>query len=125
MCSARRLCYFALLIPACSHTPGATFQLSTPNAAEWIEVQNDHWRPIRLFLVSSHGRYFLGDIAAATVQRYRIPSEFAAGEEVVRFVADPVGSADEFSTDPVRLAGVNRLHWQLKKVLYNSRLHRE
>ncbi|MGH7475493.1 MAG: hypothetical protein ACRELD_04335 [Longimicrobiales bacterium] len=86
-----------------------------------LNVRNDHWLPVRLFLVSVGGRQFLGEIAPGARAEYQISSVGAGGAGSLQLIADPLGSADEVMTEPVELGGARWIEWRLKRDLRTSR----
>ena len=114
-------CFFAMLCLASCSAPRTTPLVTPSDNLAFIEIRNDHWRAIRVFMVAAEGRYFLGDIAPDAVQLFQIPKEFIKADGKAQFLADPDGSADEYLTEPIQVAGVGRIYWRLRKSLYNSR----
>jgi len=86
-----------------------------------IEVSNDHWLPMRIWVEWPGMSRFLGDVAPGTTATYQVPRELVRRFGPLRLHADPTGSIDEVLSAPLDLAHGSRVQWRLRKVLSNSR----
>jgi hypothetical protein len=86
-----------------------------------VEVRNDHLLSIQIFTFWSGSRYFLGEVSPGTVRTFRIPRDVVQGNRI-QLMADPLGSANEYVTDPIELGGVHRIQWHVRTYLRGSRL---
>lgn len=117
------------LVAACAHQPrsapspsgdgikqdqGAPLQLR-------VEVRNEHWLPMHLWVEWPHMRHFLGDVAAGGVAVFEIPGDLVTHHGSFRLFADASGSIDHVLTAPIDLRGSHRVDLVLRKVLANSR----
>lgn len=115
----------ALAVCACASGPagGSPGSDLDPGPAfdPLVEVRNDHWLPVQVYVLWSGTRYFLGEVAPDRRDVFRIPrSLIEAGG--VRFMADPLGSAFETTTEPVELGTGRRFEWRIRKNLESSRV---
>lgn len=115
----------SLLVCACATAPGPWTSTGLgyhPVLDPQLEVRNDHWLPMRVFLVADAGRYFLGEVEPGRVGLYRIPRELVPNG-TLRLLADPSGSTAEHLTAPLQLGDARQIAWRLKKNLDGSRPH--
>lgn len=118
------LAFLALTFSACALAPATERPLSStqePATDPVVEVRNDHLLSVRIFTFWSGTRYFLGEVPPGTVASFRVPRELVRGDQI-RLLADPIGSADEYMTDPVELGGGRHIEWQVRTYLRGSRL---
>lgn len=99
--------------------PRATAQQSAADPV--LEVRNDHLLPIRVFTFWSGSRYFLGEVPPDRTTRFRIPRELVTAGQL-QFLVDPIGSADEYTTDPVEVGDIRHIRWHVRTYLRGSRL---
>jgi hypothetical protein len=86
-----------------------------------IVVQNEHWRPMRVWVDWPGYHEFLGDVAAGSTARFRLPAPMARRYASLRLYADPDGSTDEVRSDAIDVTRGHRIEWRLRKALANSR----
>ena len=86
-----------------------------------VEVRNDHWLTVQVYVLWSGTRYFLGEVEPDRRGVFRIPRSLVEGG-AVRFLADPLGSAFETTTAPVELGDGRRFEWRIRKNLESSRV---
>lgn len=85
-----------------------------------LEVRNEHWAPMRLFLVRPGYRFFLGDVEPGTRQNFPIPRELLLAGPL-HLHASAAGAAVDHLTE-VPLDQGHRLELRLRKNLLSSRI---
>lgn len=93
----------------------------TPGPPPVLDVHNDHWSPMRLFLVRPGLRYFLGELEPGGRGTFRLPGELLRAGPV-QVLAAARGAAVDHLTEPLRFDDGHRLELRLRKHLYSSRL---
>jgi len=88
-----------------------------------IEVTNDHWSSMRLWIEWPDGRYFLGEVDSGRVQTFRVPAHVARRFDTLQLYADAMGSADSVLSEELDLGRGRHVTWRLHKVLSFSRAH--
>jgi hypothetical protein len=87
------LLLLSLLLGACSHGGGSPKVASDPNAAATVEVQNQGFPDMTIYVLSQGVRVRLGLAGGHSTSRFPIPGYLLRGERLVRFVADPIGGS--------------------------------
>ena len=76
-------------LAACAHrAPAAT---AGPNAATFVDVDNQGWIDMDVYAISHGQRVRLGTAIGAKQTRFKIPSYLIATLTPLRFLADPIG----------------------------------
>ena len=94
----------SLLLGACSH--GGSPQVApNTNAAATVEVQNQGFADMTIYVLSHGARVRLGLAGGHSTSRFPIPAYVLGGDRLVRFLADPIGGTrepvtEEISVDP-------------------------
>jgi membrane-bound ClpP family serine protease len=79
-----------------------------------IEIQNNSWRDVRVYVVRGSTRKRLGLITSMGFREYILePAEIASGA-AVRLVADPVGSAEDHLSQSIRMESGITIQWNLQ-----------
>jgi hypothetical protein len=68
-----------------------------------VEVKNNNWANIAVYLVRSGMRTRLGMVTSMKTEIFRIPRALLGGTEDVRLVADPIGSSEVYTTPAVQV----------------------
>jgi hypothetical protein len=86
-----------------------------------VEIENDHWLQMRVWVEWPGVRHFLGDVNPGTRDAFHVPAYLIQRLGDPSLYAECMGSIDEVHTDPIHLGYGHRVEWRLKKVLENSR----
>ena len=86
-----------------------------------VVVYNNHWLPMRVWVVWPDHNYFLGDVAPGARDTFTVPGYLVARAATLRLFADPTGSIDQALSEPIDVRHGHRIEWQLQKVLASSR----
>lgn len=92
---------------------------AAPNVT--IDVENQHWLEVRVWVEWPGVHYLLGNVDPGTRNAFHVPGYLIDEMGSPRLYAEPMGSIDEVLTDPIELGHARRIEWKLKKVLENSR----
>jgi hypothetical protein len=95
----------ALLFGACGRSGGSPQVAPDPNAAATVEVQNQGFADMTIYVLSQGARVRLGLAVGHSTSRFPIPAYLLRGGRPVRFLADPIGGSgepvsEEISVDP-------------------------
>ena len=125
MTRALTLVLLALTFSGCALAPqGRTYPMKSsqhPAADPVLEVRNDHLLAIRVFTFWSGSRYFLGEVPPDGTTTFRIPRELVTASQL-QLLVDPIGSANEYTTDPIDVRDARHISWQVRTYLRGSRL---
>ena len=86
-----------------------------------VVVTNDHWLPMRVWVEWPDRDYFLGSVEPGERGTFSVPGYLVARAETLRLYADPTGSIDYVTSDPIDVTKGHRIEWLLRKVLTSSR----
>jgi hypothetical protein len=127
----------AILAAGCAsaapHAPSPFHRGAGPTAAEagaalapemdiTIVVQNDHSRPMRVWVDWPELRhFFLGQVESGGVGIFQVPRVLVAQHGPFRFHAGASGLMDEVFTDAIDLRGKHWVELSLRKVLAHSK----
>src|SRR5687767_5448443 len=87
-----------------------------------LVLNNRHWLDV-VVRVEHDGEFTrIGQVAAASSGRFRVPAWVMGSSGYVRFVADPIGSPERSATDWVNVWGGQTVEWTLESQLDRSSL---
>ena len=86
-----------------------------------VEVQNQHWLEMRVWVEWPGARHLLGNVEPGGSAVFQVPGQLMRRPAEPRLYAESVGSIDEVHTGPIDLTAGHRIEWRLKRVLANSR----
>jgi hypothetical protein len=106
-----RLLLIPHLLAACSHGGGSPPVAPKTNAAATVEVQNQGFADMTIYVLSQGTRVRLGLAGGHSTSRLSIPAYVLQGDRLVRFQADPIGGTrepvtEEISVDPGDTVGL-------------------
>lgn len=105
----------ALSASACSAGgagEGAPSPATPPTAT--VLVENSNWADMTVYVEHSGARTRLGTVTTATRRLFRLPPAFAGIAATLRFVADPLGGTDVYTTMPVQVAPGQRVNFVIE-----------
>lgn len=79
----------AVLVAGCSKQPA---RAPSPTEAAWVEVTNQGFYDINLYVVRGSNRFKIGMVSGNGSARIEIPRTFVNPGLPIRFLADPIGS---------------------------------
>ena len=86
-----------------------------------VRVENRHYSQVRISAVWDRTDYFLGDVPPGATRIFWVPGHILESNGGPRFLADPLGSAQELLSTPVNCAGARWVEWRLKRNLHPTR----
>ncbi len=107
------------LLTACAPLGGSGKPRPERPAAA-LEVRNDNWNAVDVFLERSGTAYRLGMVETGQTMRFRLPADLALAGSDVSFVADPIGATDAYRTDAVLVNPGDRVSLFVGNVLGQS-----
>jgi hypothetical protein len=87
-----------------------------------LVLNNHHWLDVVVRIEHDGEMTRIGQVPAAAAGRFMLPAWALGGSGYVRFVADPVGSPEQGSTDWVNVWGGQTVEWTLESQLNRSSL---
>lgn len=85
-----------------------------------VQVTNNNWGDVRVFIVRSGTRFRLGTVTSMNSQEYQIPGDVLVPGAVVHVLAEVIGSRDRVATDNIRIESGLVIQWRLENVLSQS-----
>jgi hypothetical protein len=107
----------ATALAACA--PPSTHEEATPAPAVeggmTLTIANNNVLDMRVFLVRDGYRYRIGTVSSMTTQVFQISPRMLGGAHELRLLADPIGSRDAFSTEPIPIQTGATIEWQVER----------
>lgn len=89
---------------ACGASGSGVESEPAPFSAASLVVENQDFKDYRIYIINDVGlQYKLGTIQGNQVQEYRIPDTYAKSGAPVRFIAVPLASRDQPTTQQIVL----------------------
>lgn len=82
-----------------------------------VEVTNNNWSDVRVFIVHGGSRIRLGTVSAMGRQVFQLPRTMSYATGNVRLVADPIGSRNAHFTAPITLSSGQRISFRVENHL--------
>ena len=106
---ARTALVFALIGPGCATGHSAAEQASpAPDEAVALDVTNDTWQDMDVYVLASTVRVRIGGVTSQTTAHLEIPADLLAYGSV-QLRADPIGGGTPYVTDPISIRGGQRI----------------
>ncbi len=80
-----------------------------------LYVQNHNVLDMRVFLLRDGQRQKIGTVPSMTKQTFRVSAAELGGANELRLLADPIGSRDAFSTEPIQIQVGATIEWRLER----------
>lgn len=94
----------SLTVAACAGGPSVQNGPLPPDGeATKVEVRNNNWSDMNVYVERSGMRQRLGTVTSMSVKSFRVPKAFLSTSGSVRLVADPIGSRQQHITSPVQV----------------------
>ncbi len=90
--------------------------LPKPVLSTTVEVQNDSWSDLRIYVVSvdSGARYRLGTVSATRSGTFRLPDAFLTAGDRLILVADPIGGPEFVASERFTIYPGELIRWDLR-----------
>jgi len=100
---------FAFLAPGCATGHHAAQQASpAPDEAVALDVTNDTWQDVDVYVLASTLRVRVGSVTSQTSAHLTIPSDLLAYGSI-QVGADPIGGGTPYRTDLISIHGGQRI----------------
>jgi hypothetical protein len=103
-----------LLSSACSNATYPTRESARDNAATQILVANHNWMDMTVYALRDQNRVRLGTVTSGTAARFRLPRGLDLGAGMLRLQADPVGSTETFTSEPISVDVGSVVNWTIE-----------
>ena len=103
-----------LLSTACSNATYPTREVARNNAATQVQVTNHNWMDMTVYAMREGHRVRLGTVTSQTVDRFQLPRGFDLGAGMLRLEADPIGSNDTFTSEPISVQMGSVVNWTIE-----------
>lgn len=88
-----------------------------------VEVTNHNWSDMAVYVVRSGARHRLGMVTSMQTQTFELPSTVASSTAAkVRFEADPIGSTESYTTQPVQVWPGGTVEFSIENLITTSSL---
>jgi hypothetical protein len=86
---------------ACAPTTTAGAGFVQPGRQTSVEVTNHNWQQVVVYLEAGGMRHRLGTVNTGRTESFHLPASAHVGAGSVRLIADPIGSAQVYTTEPI------------------------
>lgn len=94
----------AILVGACATADRfRSYESSGSKGTTWVEVQNNNWADVRVFLVRYGEGDRLGMVTSMTTERFRVPRAWVNQAERIAIRVEPIGGGGFFASQDVPL----------------------
>jgi len=107
----------ALTASACGSAGNAAPADGPTRATTTIEVRNNNWMDMVVYVVRSGMRVRLGMVNSMNETRFRVPPNMLAAGSSVRLEAHPIGSNQSYVAPPVHVAPGQRIDFTIQNHL--------
>ncbi len=84
-----------------------------------VVVENRNWQDVTVYALRGGARVRLGTVTSMQTGRFVLSTEMT-GSTQLRLMADPVGSLETFTSEPVRVEPGDQVQWRLANQLVQS-----
>lgn len=102
----------ALWPGACASRPPAA--PSPEDGVFTVRIVNRNWADMRVYLGREGQRAFLGLVTSGAAVTFPAPADMARAATAIRLVAEPVGSADVFVSEPFLADPGRTVEWTIR-----------
>lgn len=96
--------------------------LTPSNAETLVQVDNNNWADMNIYVVRSGMRMRLGTVVSMNSATFVVPEPMVSASGEVRLLADPIGGAPQFMTQPVLVSPGQQIEFTLENNLNLSSL---
>lgn len=115
-----RLIGMLFLTAACSATIAPTSG-GPQRAPTVVDVRNNHWENVRIYLVQGDVPIKLGVVAAMRSQTFPIPNAYLGSGLALRLGVETVGSRERHASESVNVVPGSRIEWVVEgRMKYSS-----
>ena len=109
------------LVSGCAAVRGGDEDGPSPEEDQvTIEVVNQNWQDMHVYVLASGQRRSLGMVTSQNSEVFELPRGALAADRDIVFIADPVGSVVAFVSDPVLVQPGDQVRWTIQNRLRHS-----
>lgn len=79
-----------------------------------VTVHNQNWSTVHCYLLLDSRSVSLGQVSTNRVETFTVRDGVLGSHRSVRLLADPVGSTDSYTTEPILIESGDRIEWTLR-----------
>jgi hypothetical protein len=68
-----------------------------------VEVTNQNWADMRVYVVRSGNRFRLGTVSSMSTEVFRLPRSLSSSTAALQLIADPIGSREMHMTQSLNI----------------------
>jgi hypothetical protein len=105
----------ALLTTACSGATYPTREAARRTATTQVAVKNHNWMDMTIYAMrDGSSRIRIGSVVSGTTERFQLPLSFDLRTGGLRLMADPVGSGETFTSEPIYAESGSVVNWTIE-----------
>ena len=104
----------ALLASGCAHGKAATGATELKNPRVVVQVWNNNWSDMNVYVVRGTMRQRLGTVTSLTTGKFALPQHLLTNPDPVRLLADPIGAAQPYMSQPLLVNPGQTVEWRLE-----------
>ena len=83
-----------------------------------VVVTNHNWADMAVYAARGGARFRLGTVSSMETERFYLPSHITSGAATgIRLLADPIGSAAVFSTQPISVSSGQWIEFTIQNAI--------
>lgn len=79
-----------------------------------VTVHNQNWSTVHCYLLLDTRSVSLGQVSTNRAETFTVRSTVLGSHRSVRLLADPIGSTDSYTTEPILIEPGDRIEWTLR-----------
>lgn len=91
-----------------------------PDAPVEVSVKNYNWATVHVYAYGGGQRASLGMLSTNEESTWRVPASLVSTHRQLRLIADPIGSSDSHTSEPIMFEPGDRIEWTLQNSLVQS-----
>lgn len=113
---------FAVAIGSAGCAPGQKEGLDVAAAEERavLIVENNNWADMTIYALRDGVRARIGQVTALSRGRFVLPQALTAGTSELRIMADPIGSSNRWTSQPILVMPGQELRFRLENNVHLS-----
>lgn len=109
------------LASGCAAVRGGDDEQPSPRETDvTVEVVNQNWQDMHVYVLASGQRRSLGMVTSQNSEVFELPRSALASDRDIVFIADPIGSVVAFVSDPVLVQPGDQVRWTIQNRLRHS-----
>jgi hypothetical protein len=104
----------AVFAGACAHGNAARGEAERNDMETVLQVANNNWSDMNVYLVRGALKQRLGTVSSLTTAKFKLPEHVFASPEPLRLLADPIGGAQAYLSQPLLVNPGQIVEWRLE-----------